>query len=66
MRPVQFAHFSAKAVTMHVFIWQKDLFSVACYVCACMKLHATLIEKLDLINPAGVTHGVITIYLFGT
>ena len=34
-----------KACTMQMFIWQKDLFSVACYICACMKLHATLLEE---------------------
>ena len=27
-----------------VFMWQKDLFSVACYICACIKLHASLLE----------------------
>ena len=48
MRPVRqrFAHLFAKTDTMQIFIWQKDLFLVACYICACMKLHATLIRGI--------------------
>ena len=47
MRPVRqrFAHLFAKSDTMQMFIWQEDLFSVACYICACIKLHATLLEE---------------------
>ena len=47
MRPVRqrFAHLFAEADTMQMFIWQKDMLSVACYICACMKLHATLAEE---------------------
>ena len=30
---------------MQRFIWQEDLFLVACYICACMKLHAALLEE---------------------
>ena len=46
---------------MQMFIWQKDLLSVACYICACMKLHATLQfvyynykKNMTQLNPAGV------------
>ena len=47
MRPVRqrFAHLFAKTDTMQMFIWQKDLLSVACYICAYTELHATLLEK---------------------
>ena len=47
MRPVRqrFAHLFAKTDTMQMFIWQEDLFLGACYICACMKLHATLLEE---------------------
>ena len=41
----RFAHLFAKADTMQMVVWQKDLISVACYICACMKLHATLLEE---------------------
>ena len=46
MRPVRqrFAHLFAISDTMQMFIWQEDLLSVACYICACMKRHATLLE----------------------
>ena len=47
MRSVRqkFAYLFATTDTMQMFIWQEDLFSVACYICACMKLHATLLEE---------------------
>ena len=45
-----------------MFIWQKDLFSVACYICACMKLHTTLLEEQDPNTQLG-WNGVISIYL---
>ena len=47
MRPIRqrFAHLFAKSDTVQMFIWQEDLFSVACYICACMKHHATLLEE---------------------
>ena len=37
---------------MQMFIWQKDLFSVACYICACVKLHATPLEEWDPNQPS--------------
>ena len=46
------AHLFAEADTMHMFIWQKDLISVACYICACKKLHATLLGKQDPYQPS--------------
>ena len=56
MHPVRrkFAHLFVAADTMQMFIWQENLFDVACFICACMKLHATLLQGSTLINPAGV------------
>ena len=48
----RFAHVCLEADTMQMFTWQEDLFSVTCYICACMKLHATLLEELDLDLPS--------------
>ena len=45
MRPVQhrFAHHFVKADTMQMFMRQKDLFSVACYIMhACLELQILL------------------------
>ena len=43
---------SPRPLCLETFIWQKDLFSVACYICACMKLHATLSEEEDPNQPS--------------
>ena len=49
---------------MQMCLWQKDLFSVACYICACMKLHATLLEEWDPNQPSWGWMDVIYIFIY--
>ena len=41
----RFAHAFPEADTMRFSFWQKDLLSAACYNCACMKPHVTLLKE---------------------
>lgn len=49
--PVHWSMFRSK--TMQVFMWQEDLFLIACYICAC-KLMLLCLKIKTLINPTGI------------
>ena len=40
----EFCTFSCEGLNMQIFLWQGTLFAMACNICACMKLHGTLLQ----------------------